>query len=122
MYIAIRCQSCNHGIGGTQAEVERRRASHESEHVENGDGIPIWQPDLDAMGSDRGGYYKAGWYAFREDVRGAMRAGGVTDNAVVSDLIREVAEWHDAGRPDVEETIRRVKSESGRTREEAVDD
>ena len=116
MYIAIRCQSCNHGIGGTQAEVERRRASHESGHVENGDGIPIWQPDLDAMGSDRGGYYKAGWYAFREDVRGAMRAGGVTDNAVVSDLIREVAEWHDAGRPDAEETIRRLKGETERER------
>ena len=114
MYIAIRCQSCNHGIGGTEEVVQRRRASHESEHVENGDRIPIWQPDIDAMGGGKAEFYKAGWIAFREDVRAAMRAGGVTDNAVVSDLIREVAEWHDEGRPDIGETIRRANAAAAR--------
>ena len=42
-----------------------------------------------------------------------MRTGGqASGNAVVDDLIREIAEWHAAGRPDADETIRRTRAET----------
>ena len=44
-------------------------------------------------------YRQEGRNSLREDVRAIMRGEDV-DSAIAQDLLREVTEWHDAGRPD----------------------
>lgn len=46
------------------------------------------------------------WIEFREQVRAIMRGEGDPDAAAAHSLVREVTEWHDAGRPDMAESLR----------------
>ena len=45
----------------------------------------------------------AGAIRLRDELRAIMR-GEDSRNALAIDLIREVTEWHDAGRPDITRT------------------
>ena len=109
MYLAVRCLHCKHGIDGRPDIVRMRVNGHAHDYtdlhgVEAEFVIEEWTGDSE---------HTTGWLAMREDLRRVMRTGGqASGNAVVDDLIREIAEWHDAGRPDVDETIRRTMSET----------
>ena len=109
MYLAVRCLHCKHGINGTPDIVRPRMKLHGHEYtdlhgVEAEFVIEEWTGDSE---------HKTGWFAMREDLRRVMRTGGqASGNAVVDDLIREIAEWHAAGRPDADETIRRTRAET----------
>ena len=50
------------------------------------------------------------WIEFREQVRAIMRGEGDPDAAAAHDLVREVTERHDDGRPDMEEALRRLSA------------
>ena len=60
------------------------------------------------MTTDQHDARKAGALELRDELRRIMR-GERSENAIAVDLIREVSEWHAEGRPDVDETIRRIK-------------
>ena len=113
MYLAVRCLQCKHGIDGEPDRVRCRMKAHAHDYTEF-HGVEAEFVIEQWVGE---GEHKTGWFAMREDLRRVMRAAGkASGNAVVDDLIREVAEWHDAGRPDAEETIRRLKGETERER------
>lgn len=65
---------------------------------------------------DRQFYKDMGRHQLRDDIRAIMRGKEVT-NSHGHDLIREVTEWHDEGRPNFEETKRRVQAEAAERRE-----
>lgn len=52
------------------------------------------------------------WATFREQIRAIMRGEGDPDAAAAHDLIREVTEWHDEGRPNAARTLAAAKAET----------
>ena len=57
-------------------------------------------------------------FRLRADIRAIMRAGGEVPADIAKrswwpeDLIREVTEWHDAGRPDAATTVARIRADN----------
>ena len=47
------------------------------------------------------------WLDFRDELRAIMR-GERTDNIAATDMIREITEWHDAGRPTIRKRVSMV--------------
>ena len=109
MYLAVRCLHCKHGINGTPDIVRLRMNGHAHDNTD----LHGVEAEFVIEEWTGGSEHETGWFAMREDLRRVMRTGGqASGNAVVDDLIREIAEWHDAGRTDADETIRRIRGET----------